>query len=192
MMTRPARFQDHEGDKVVLMDRDGVINYDRRDYVRRVEEFRLIHGTQRAFRLLTQYGYQVHVISNQSAVGRGLMTQEDLDEITRHMIARIEKAQGRIESVTYCTHTPEDNCECRKPNAGMINALIEKYSFHPERAWFVGDKLSDIIAGNTAGCRTILIARELPSTKFRTNDHAVPDFITTDLHTAVTSIILRV
>jgi D-glycero-D-manno-heptose 1,7-bisphosphate phosphatase len=191
-MTRPARFNDHEGDKVVLMDRDGVINYDRRDYVRSVEQFRLIHGTQRALRMLTRCGYQVHVVSNQSAVGRGLMTQEALDEITRQMIARVEKAGGRIESVTYCTHTPDDNCGCRKPKTGLIDAVVEKYGFDPQRAWLVGDTLTDIVAGNTAGCRTILVARELPLTKFRTGDQSVPDFITTDLYTAVTSIILRI
>ena len=191
-MKRPARFKDHEGDKVVLLDRDGVINYDRPDYVRSVEQFRLIHGAQRAIRLLTQYGYQVHVVSNQSAVGRGLMTQEVLDEITRHMMARIEKAGGRIESVTYCTHRPDENCACRKPGTGMIDALIARYGFEAERAWFVGDKLGDIVAGNKAGCRTVLIAREMPVTKFRAEDACVPDFITTDLHTAVTSIILRI
>ncbi len=185
------RVQDHEGDKVVLLDRDGVINHDRPDYVRRVEQFRLIHGARRAIRLLTQRGYQVHIVSNQSAVGRGLMTQQQLDEITRTMLARIEQAQGLIESVNYCTHTPDDNCACRKPKTGMIDALVEKYAFSPERAWFVGDTLTDIAAGNAAGCRTILIARELPPTKLHAGDHAIPDFITTDLHTAVTSIILR-
>jgi D-glycero-D-manno-heptose 1,7-bisphosphate phosphatase len=190
-MTRAARFNDHEGDKVVMMDRDGVINYDRSDYVRTVAQFRLIHGAQRAIRLLTQHGYQVHIVSNQSAVGRGLMTKDDLDEITRHMLARIEKVGGRIESVNYCLHAPDEDCACRKPRAGMIDALVERYGFNPERAWFVGDKLTDIRAGNAAGCRTILVARELPPTKFHTNDGAIPDFITTDLHTAVTSIILR-
>ena len=191
-MKRPARFKDHEGDKVVLLDRDGVINYDRADYVRSVEQFRMIHGVQRAIRLLTQYGYQVHVVSNQSAVGRGLMTQEALDEITRHMLGRIEKAGGRIESVTYCTHRPDENCTCRKPATGMIDGLVERYGFRADRAWFVGDSLKDMVAGNKAGCRTILIASEMPATKFRAEDAGVPDFITTDLHTAVTSIILRI
>ena len=191
MMRPVARFQDHEGDKVVLLDRDGVINHERTDYVRRVEQFRLIHGSQRAIRLLTQYGYQIHIVSNQSAVGRGLMTQEQLDDITRYMTGRIERVRGRIESVTYCTHTPDDDCACRKPKTGMIDALVEKYAFSPDRAWLVGDALTDIAAGNAAGCRTILIARELPPTKLHAGDHAVPDFITTDLHTAVTSIILR-
>ncbi len=191
-MTRPARFKDHEGDRVVMMDRDGVINYERRDYVRRVEQFRLIHGAQRAIRLLTQHGYQVHIVSNQSAVGRGLMTQDDLNEITGHMLMRIEKAGGHIESVTYCTHTPDDNCDCRKPKTGMIDKVVSRYGFEPQRAWFVGDSLTDMAAGNAAGCRTILIARDLPPTKFATNEHAIPDFITTDLHTAVASIILRI
>jgi D-glycero-D-manno-heptose 1,7-bisphosphate phosphatase len=191
-MQRAARFNDHEGDKVVMMDRDGVINHDRADYVRTVGQFRLIHGTQRAVRLLTQNGYHVHIVSNQSAVGRGLMTKEELDEITRHMLARIERAGGRIESVNYCLHRPDEGCECRKPRAGMIDALVKQYGFDPGRAWFVGDKLTDIAAGNAAGCRTILVARELPATKFHTADNAIPDFITTDLHTAVTSVILRV
>ena len=190
-MPRAARFQDHEGDKVVLMDRDGVVNHDRPDYIRDVNQFRFIHGAQRAIRLLTQNGYRVHIVSNQSAVGRGLMTQAALDEITAHMLARFEKAGGRIESVSYCTHTPEENCECRKPKTGLINALVEKHGFDPARAWFVGDSLSDMTAGNAVGCRTILIARRLPPSKFHTNDHAIPDFITTDLYTAVTSIILR-
>lgn len=191
-MHRPARFQDHEGDKVVMIDRDGVINHDRPDYVRTVGQFRMIHGAQRAIRLLTQYDYKVHIVSNQSAVGRGLITKDTLDEITRHMLARIEKAGGRIESVSYCLHRPDEGCECRKPKAGLIEALVDKYGFDPEKAWLVGDKLTDVAAGNTAGCRTILVARELPLTKFHSPDNAIPDFITTDLHTAVTSVILRV
>jgi histidinol-phosphate phosphatase family protein len=191
-MTRLARFQDHEGDKVVLLDRDGVINYDRPDYVLSVAQFRMIHGTEHAIRLLTEYDYRVHIVSNQSAVGRGLMTAEQLDEITRHMLGRIEKAGGRIESITYCTHTPEDDCACRKPKTGMIDALVEKYGFDPARAWLVGDAPSDVAAGNAVGCRTILIARELPASKFHMASLSVPDFVTTDLHTAVTSIILRI
>ena len=85
-MHRPARFQDHEGDKVVMMDRDGVINHDRTDYVRTAGQFRMIHGAQRAIRLLTQYGYQVHIVSNQSAVGRGLITKDDLDYIEKSLL----------------------------------------------------------------------------------------------------------
>ncbi|MBN1916906.1 MAG: HAD family hydrolase [Verrucomicrobia bacterium] len=191
-MPRAARFNDHEGDKVVLIDRDGVVNYDRPDYILEVSQFRFIHGSERAIRLLTQSGYQVHIVSNQSAVGRGLMTQATLDEITAYMLARFEKAGAHIESVSYCTHTPDDHCDCRKPKTGLIDALIDKYGFNPARAWFVGDNLTDMTAGNAAGCRTILIARQLPPSKFHTNDQAIPDFITTDLYTAVTSIILRV
>jgi len=191
-MTRPARFKDHEGDKVVLLDRDGVINMDRHDYVLNLDRFKLLHGVQHAIRLLTQHGYQIHIVSNQAAVGRGLMTQTDLDEITRHMLARIERTGGRIASVNYCIHTPDDNCNCRKPKTGMIDALVEQYGFDPAHAWFVGDALTDMAAGNSVGCRTILVARELPTTKFGSGGHSVPDFITTDLHTAVTSIILRV
>ena len=191
-MTRPARFQDHEGDRVVLLDRDGVINQHRERYVLNLGQFRMLHGVQRAVRLLTRYGYQVHVVSNQSVIGRGLMTPEQLDEITRHMLARVKKAGGHIESVSYCIHAPEDDCACRKPKTGMIDALVEKYGFDPARAWFVGDALTDMIAGNDAGCRTVLIARDMPSTKFDAGSNAVPDFITTDLHTAVTSIILRI
>jgi D-glycero-D-manno-heptose 1,7-bisphosphate phosphatase len=177
--------------KVVLLDRDGVINADQPGYITAWEQFTFLPGSKSALRTLKEQGYRAHIVSNQSAVGRGLMAEETLDEITARMLLDIRCAGGEIKSVHYCPHRPEDNCGCRKPRAGLLREVAGKFGVDLTKAWLVGDKLTDVQAGKVVGCRTILVkSGVLPEAdRVRPGRPDTPDFIGEDLLDAVQNII---
>ena len=190
--------------KVVLLDRDGVINREQtsyytqsgnelKGYVLSPEQLEFLPRALDALRLLNENDYKIHVLSNQSAVGRGLLSWETLEEITRKMVSEIRSYGGDIESVQYCTHRPEDECRCRKPRSGMFIDLARVYHIDYEHAWFVGDSLTDIEPAKMVGCRTILVNSDLKKhSPFEHIEHQLkPDFFAEDLWEAVTEIILE-
>jgi len=111
-------------DKTIFLDRDGVINIDSPQYIKKESEFEFIPGSPEAIALLTKHGYNVIVITNQSMIGRNMVSQEVLDAIFKKMKNGVQKAGGRIKDVFFCTHTPEDNCACRKPEPGLFILLF--------------------------------------------------------------------
>jgi D-glycero-D-manno-heptose 1,7-bisphosphate phosphatase len=143
--------------RVVFADRDGVINRDRDEYVRSVEEFEFLPGALEALKRLREAGWLVVVISNQAGVGKGLMSEEALAEIDRLMTSEVSAAGGRIEATYYCPHRQQDGCDCRKPAPGLIRRASRDLGIEPEDAVFVGDSARDILAGQAVGCRTVAV-----------------------------------
>ncbi len=141
----------------VFLDRDGVINEERSDYVKNWGEFRFLPGALQAIASLTKAGLRIFVISNQSMINRGRASLEDVEEIHRRMKSEIEQAGGVVEGILYCPHTPEENCECRKPRSGLLEKAAKDYGVELERSYLIGDKLSDISAGQAVGCHCVLI-----------------------------------
>ncbi|MCG3175940.1 MAG: Histidine biosynthesis bifunctional protein HisB [Candidatus Omnitrophica bacterium] len=140
---------------VAFLDRDGVINAfpGPGAYVTRWEEFRFLPRSKEAIALLTRGGYEVHVISNQGCVSRGLITWEGLQGLTRLMLEDIEAAGGRIAGVRYCPHRTEDVCECKKPSDRMLwDALGPQRRGEMSSAVFIGDSREDLLAARSAGC----------------------------------------
>lgn len=137
--------------KAIFLDRDGVINRKRVDYVKTIDEFVMIDGIERAIRMLKNNGYLIIVITNQSAVNRGLLTEEGLNDIHNHMLKELKKNGAKIDGVYYCPHRPEENCECRKPKPGMLIKAINDFSISAQDSFFVGDSESDIRAAKGAG-----------------------------------------
>jgi D-glycero-D-manno-heptose 1,7-bisphosphate phosphatase len=171
--------------KIVFLDRDGVINQRLiGDYVKKWSDFRFIPYAKRAIRKLTEAGYQIHIVSNQQGVGKGLMSNRELDIITTRMLAEIEKSGGKIGSVAYCIHTEADKCSCRKPKPGLLRCTAKKYKFNTTACWMIGDGERDIAAGAAAGCKTILIGNVRPKT-------TKPDFQVSSLLAAV-NLILKI
>ena len=142
---------------VVFLDRDGVINANRADYVKAWHEFRFLPGALEALRLLTEQGCVLFVVTNQAAINRGLVAQQTVEAMHRQMLAVIEDGGGRITAVRFCPHRPDEACLCRKPQPGMLQRLVAEYQINPFAAYMVGDALSDIAAGHAVGCRTILV-----------------------------------
>lgn len=146
-------------EKVVLLDRDGVINQKapEGDYIKNWAEFEFLPGAVKALALLTANGYDIHIITNQRGISRGLMSTSDLDEIHRKMKAELEKQAAKIDGIYVCPHGKEDGCGCRKPKPGLLLQAASDYDFNLTKAVFIGDSLSDLQAGDAAGCKTVLV-----------------------------------
>ncbi|WP_370277021.1 D-glycero-beta-D-manno-heptose 1,7-bisphosphate 7-phosphatase [Pontibacterium sp.] len=144
--------------KLVILDRDGVINEDSDAYVKSVDEWIPLPGSADAIAKLTQSGYTVAVATNQSGLARGYFSQHDLDAMHEKMLALIKEKGGKIAHIAWCPHGPDDNCNCRKPLPGMINEIRDTLSVPDDTiCWMIGDSLRDLQAGAVANCRTILV-----------------------------------
>ena len=143
--------------KLVILDRDGVINYDSDKFIKRADEWRPIPGSLDAIARLTQDGWRVVVATNQSGIGRGLLDMESLNAIHAKMHKAVNQAGGRIEAVFYCPDTDESHSPCRKPNPGMFQAIAERLNTALEQAPCVGDSLRDLQAAAAVGGRPILV-----------------------------------
>ena len=141
----------------IFLDRDGVINENRADHVRSWADFQFLPGALDALRGLSAMGVPIFVVTNQAVVGRRLASREQIEAIHRRMVAQIRRAGGEIAEVFYCPHEPEVGCRCRKPAPGMLLAAAARYHLDLERSVLVGDAASDLLAGQRAGCRTILV-----------------------------------
>ena len=183
--------------KVVFLDRDGVINKYPGDteYVKSWEEFQFLPNIKPALKKLNDHSYKLFVISNQAGVSKGIYSQEELGRITRNMLLELKAAGVTISNVCYCTHRKEDNCSCRKPRLGLLESVIAGLKkdgsvIHAADSYFIGDTISDVETGRSAGLKTILVfsGKEKPENK--KGWQAQPDFAVLDLSQAV-EIILR-
>jgi histidinol-phosphate phosphatase family protein len=140
----------------VFLDRDGTVNEDR-GYVTALDQFVLLPGVDEAIARLNQFGFLVIVVTNQSAIGRGLMTEGDLDLLHHHLDRRLNIVGAHVDAYYHCPHHPQDGCECRKPKPGMIRQALQEFSLEPGRCVFLGDKQSDLEAANAGGVAGVLV-----------------------------------
>jgi D-glycero-D-manno-heptose 1,7-bisphosphate phosphatase len=143
--------------KLVILDRDGVINYDSDLYIKSPDEWRPIPGSLEAIARLTQWGYRVVVATNQSGIGRGLFVMDKLNAIHDKMIKSVAQAGGRIDAVFFCPHTNADKCGCRKPKPGMLEEIAVRYNADLEGVPAVGDSLRDLEAAVAVGAQPMLV-----------------------------------
>ncbi len=147
--------------KALFLDRDGVINIDH-GYVSTVEEFEFIEGIFPLLRLFVQHGYILFIVTNQSGIGRGYYESADFEVLTTWMLNALKKEHIPIEAVHHCHHAPEENCFCRKPAIGMVDAILFEYNIDLESSWMIGDKQSDIdLAHNAHIAHTIAIGKRM-------------------------------
>jgi len=143
--------------KAVFLDRDGVINKNRIDYVKTIEELEIFPSIEIPIKKLKKNNYYVIVITNQSAINRNLMTYEQLNKIHSYIQQYLKDFSTSIDKFYFCPHTPDENCYCRKPKIGMLMQAIEEFNIEPTLSWMIGDNDSDIQAGLTVGCKTVQI-----------------------------------
>ena len=143
--------------KLIILDRDGVINHDSDSYVKCAAEWLPLPGSIEAIGQLTQAGYTIAIATNQSGLSRGLFGLDELEEMHQKMRKLVEDAGGRIDAIFYCPHLPEDHCQCRKPASGLFKAIAEDFSTSLEGVPVVGDSLRDLKAGLELGCTPILV-----------------------------------
>ena len=145
--------------KTIFLDRDGVINRNppNKGYVRKWGEFTFIPNARKAIRELTEDGYRIIVITNQSGIGRGLYSEESVADIHTRMVAEVSKTGGTIDAVYHCPHHPDAGCECRKPNPGMLIRAAREHNIELSNAYLIGDWITDIEAGQRVGATTFLV-----------------------------------
>ena len=142
----------------IFLDRDGVLIENRPDYVRDWSHVKVIPEAIQALALPQLSNYKVVIITNQSAVGRGLTLLETAEQINRQLLDLIHHHGGRVHGVYMCPHKPEDGCFCRKPSPGLLLQAAKDLALDLKRSWMIGDAWSDVQAGQTAGVRqTILL-----------------------------------
>jgi D-glycero-D-manno-heptose 1,7-bisphosphate phosphatase len=143
--------------KLIILDRDGVINHDSDLYIKSPDEWRPIPGSLDAIARLTQWGYRVVVATNQSGIGRGLFVMDTLNAIHDKMIKAVAQAGGRIDAVFFCPHTNADKCGCRKPKPGMLEEIATRYNTDLEGIPAIGDSLRDLQAAEAVGAQPMLV-----------------------------------
>jgi histidinol-phosphate phosphatase family protein len=145
--------------RLVLLDRDDTLSLDRPGYIRSPEDLELYPEAAGALARLAGLGFRLAVVTNQSAVGRGLISPEELQRIHDRLTSELTRAGAPLAGVYHCPHRPEDGCDCRKPKPGLLRQAMAGLGFQPEDTYLIGDAATDIQAGAAAGVTTILIRR---------------------------------
>lgn len=143
--------------KLVILDRDGVINFDSAQFIKSPAEWKPIPGSLEAIARLKQNGYRVIVATNQSGVGRGLFDMDTLNQIHAKMHKAVVAQGGQIDAVFYCPHAADSACDCRKPKPGMFKRVSETLNTDLKGVPAVGDSLRDLQAGAALGCQPMLV-----------------------------------
>lgn len=143
--------------KVLVLDRDGVINTDSPDYIKSPDEWHPLPGSIDAIARASKAGFTIAVASNQSGVGRGLFDLDTLSAIHDKMIETVENAGGRIDLIVFCPHHPDDDCECRKPKAGLLRRIEAELRATLAGQWSVGDSSRDLAAAREVGAQPVLV-----------------------------------
>ncbi|AQU84506.1 MULTISPECIES: D-glycero-beta-D-manno-heptose 1,7-bisphosphate 7-phosphatase [unclassified Halomonas] len=151
LATLPAR-------KLVILDRDGVINHDSDAYIKSLDEWIPYPSAISAIAQLTQAGFTVAVATNQSGIARGYYDEATLHAMHRRLNALVEAENGHIAHIAYCPHGPDDGCDCRKPLPGLLLQIQQQLNVASlEGSWMVGDSLRDLQAGEVVGCNVVLV-----------------------------------
>ena len=156
-MPAGKRVEKQHEQRVVFLDRDGVINRRKRTLVKSWSEFKFLPGVKDSIKKLVENGYRIIVVTNQDVVGWGFISESKLNDIHGKMSKELESSGGMITDIFYCPHNPVRKCPCRKPKPGMLKDAAKKYEILPGSSWMVGDMLTDVQAGKAFGSRTFLI-----------------------------------
>lgn len=143
--------------RLVLLDRDGVINHDSEDFIKAPDEWQLIDGVGAAIAKLNQAEVKCAIVSNQSGIARKLFALDDLMQINMKLQQTLAQFNAKVEFMLFCPHGPDDECDCRKPQPKLLLEAIDRISTTPENTCFVGDSLRDIQAAHQAEIKPILL-----------------------------------
>ena len=169
--------------RAVFLDRDGVINVEGGEFVSRPEDLCILPGALEAIAALTRAHWPVVVFTNQSGVGRGRMSMDDLRSVHDSLETLVQRAGGRLSGIYACPHQPDAGCDCRKPKPGMLRQAACEHDIELQASFAVGDSPRDIAAGQAAGCTTVLVlsghTKEISRDNFPTPhpDHIFPDVL---------------
>lgn len=143
--------------KIIILDRDGVINYDSDYYIKSPDEWHPIPGSLKAVADLNRAGYTIVIATNQSGVARGLYSVDTLNQIHDKLARELAVFGGSVQEVFFCPHHPDEKCDCRKPKRGLFTQIQEKYQLDLTKIYFVGDSATDMQVGLEVGCKPLLV-----------------------------------
>jgi len=143
--------------KLIVLDRDGVINHDSAQFIKSPDEWKAIPGSLEAIARLNQAGWRVALATNQSGVGRGLFDMDTLNAIHEKMTRALAAVGGRLDAIFFCPHAADSTCECRKPRSGMLEEIARRFNADMKDVPTVGDSLRDLEAGVRVGCKPYLV-----------------------------------
>lgn len=141
----------------IILDRDGVINYESDEYIKSPEEWLPIPGSLEAIAQLNRAGFHVLLITNQSGIARGYYDLDMLDAIHEKLLRELASVGGYIDEIFFCPHHPDDHCPCRKPKPGLLYQMQKKYPINLTETFLIGDSRIDVQAAQAAGCIPILL-----------------------------------
>ena len=163
--------------KAILLDRDGTVIEDT-GYIRDPDQVRLLDGCGAALRALCQEGFGLVLVSNQSGIGRGVLTCDQAAAVHRRVIEVLHDAGLDLAGSYYCPHHPDAGCDCRKPATGLVDRATRELGLDPPRCWLVGDKPSDVETGRRAGTRTAFLGAPAHGTEADVSASTWPDLLT--------------
>ena len=143
--------------RAVFLDRDGVINKERTDYVKNIQELEILPNVAEPIKKLKTAGFLIVVVTNQSAVNRGFAKHENIKEIHNRIQEFLKRNETLIDAFYYCPHRPDENCSCRKPQPGLIIRAAVELKIDLKSSWLIGDNSTDLQAAKSAGCKAIKI-----------------------------------
>jgi D-glycero-D-manno-heptose 1,7-bisphosphate phosphatase len=143
--------------KLVILDRDGVVNYDSDEYIKTIDEFVPLPGSLEAIARLNHAGYTVVIATNQSGIARGYFTEDTLQQMHAKLTQLLQTAGGEVDGVYYCPHGPDDACDCRKPKPGLLKQIFSDYPVKPKDVPVIGDSLRDLQSALAVGAAPILV-----------------------------------
>jgi len=175
--------------KLIVLDRDGVINYDSDQFIKSPEEWRPVPGSVEAIARLNHAGYRVVVATNQSGIGRGLFDMGMLNTIHEKMHKALAHAGARVDAIFFCPHTADSRCECRKPKAGMLVEIGKRFNMELTGVPCIGDSLRDMQAADAVGAQPMLVLTGKGEKTLRDGDFPKSTVIFPDLAFAVSALL---
>jgi len=175
--------------KLIVLDRDGVINHDSAQFIKSPDEWRPIPGSLEAIARLNHAGYRVVIATNQSGIGRGLFDMATLNAIHEKMHRALSRAGGRIDALFYCPHTAEALCECRKPKTGMLRDIGVRFGVDMSDVPCIGDSVRDLSAADAVGAQPMLVLTGKGEKTLREGNFPKSTLIFPDLAFAVSALL---
>tara|TARA_B100000315_G_scaffold260160_1_gene319617 strand:+ start:2238 stop:2798 length:561 start_codon:yes stop_codon:yes gene_type:complete len=166
-------------EKIVFLDRDGVINQEpgERYYVSSLKEFKFIPGSLEGMKKLYEKGFKLFIISNQSGVSKGLYSTQDLDKMNKKIVKELNKSNTKISGIYYCTHSPDQGCECRKPKTGLLTQAVSESDLKSPISFFIGDSFRDMQTAVSFGAKPILVLSGKEKISNRDKWEFEPDYV---------------
>ncbi|MDA9210815.1 D-glycero-beta-D-manno-heptose 1,7-bisphosphate 7-phosphatase [Methylophilaceae bacterium] len=177
--------------KLVILDRDGVINQDSVHYIKSPNEWIPIPNSLESIARLNQHGFSIIIATNQSGIGRGLFDIETMNAVNKKMLDLIAQVGGHIDAIFYCPHTEDVNCKCRKPRSGMLEEISTRFGTNLKNIPAIGDAPRDLIAYESVGAQPILVKTGKGEETFEKNSYPKNTWIFNDLSEAVDKILKR-